>query len=136
MNLDDIIHSFGLVPEGEEKYVYIIELGRGLPPYPDGKRTEENSVAGCAASVWMDAGIGADGRWHFKFDSDAAIVKGLLYIILAVFEGKTSREIKNLDISELFGKIGLANHLTARRMSGLASIVGKIRDMAAKAIKI
>jgi cysteine desulfuration protein SufE len=132
MSPDELARGFELIPEGAEKYAYIIELGKKLPPYPEEERTDANLAAGCASSVWMRMRCDGDGRWHFSFDSNAAIVKGLLYIIMTLLNGKTSYEIKNIDILEIFGKIGFANHLTAQRMSGLASIVEKIKETAAK----
>ncbi|MDR1476862.1 MAG: SufE family protein [Rickettsiales bacterium] len=128
MGIDDLIKDFAALPEWDERYAYLIELGRRLPPMAPEKKTDAARVKGCASSVWMDRSRDAEGRNHFIFDSDALIVKGLLYVIYAAVEGKTADEIREIDINGTFGALGLPAHLSAQRLAGLHSVAERIRS--------
>jgi cysteine desulfuration protein SufE len=129
MPIDDLTKDFAALPEWDDKYAYLIELGRNLPPMAPEKKTDAARVKGCASSVWMDHSRDAEGRNHFAFDSDALIVKGLLYIIYAAAEGKADAEIRGLDINGALGALGLSEHLSAQRLAGISSVLERIRSL-------
>jgi len=131
MPLDQIISDFEFLDDWEDRYRYIIELGRTLRSLPDSDRTAENKVRGCASQVWLSTRIDeANGatRFHFVGDSDALIVRGLVAIVIALFDGKTADEILATDAEALFGKLELRAHLTAQRSNGLRALVDRIRS--------
>jgi cysteine desulfuration protein SufE len=127
----DLIRSdFELLDEWEDRYRYLIELGRQLAPLADADRTEANKVRGCASQVWLrtDVAQTGDGRvLRFTGDSDAHIVKGLIAILLALYDAKTPDAILAADAHRLFDELGLAGHLTPQRSNGFASMVARIR---------
>ncbi len=137
MTIDDIIADFALIDDWEERYRYIIDLGKQLPPLPDAERNEQNRVRGCASQVWLSThqqrGVGAPVL-HFTGDSDAMIVRGLVAITLALFDNKSPREILATDAEAMFGKLDLRAHLSAQRSNGLHSLVQRIRADAAAAL--
>ncbi len=130
--LEEIIDDFAFLDDWEDRYRYVIELGKALPDLPEDKRTSENKVQGCASQVWLvtHAGDGADPVLTFEGDSDAHIVRGLVAIVLATYSGKHASEIANLDAIDVFGKIGLVERLSSQRANGLRSMVKRIRDEA------
>ena len=137
MPLDQIISDFEFLDDWEDRYRYIIELGRTLRSLPDSDRMAENKVRGCASQVWLSTRIDeANGatRFHFVGDSDALIVRGLVAIVIALFDGKTADEILATDAEALFGKLELRAHLTAQRSNGLRALVDRIRSDAAAAV--
>ena len=123
--IDDIIEDFALLDEWDDRYRYVIELGKGLPPMPEIDHTEANKVRGCASQVWLVTHVkpdGADGPvLTFEGDSDAHIVRGLVAILLALYSGKTAREILATDALALFERIRLRDGLTPQRSNGLRS---------------
>lgn len=131
MTIDDIIDDFALIDDWEERYRYVIELGRSLPELPDSARTENNRVRGCASQVWVETSMTKNDRGEpvlsFRGDSDAHIVRGLVAIILALYSDKTAREILDTDALATFGKLGLIEHLTPQRSNGVRSMVERIR---------
>ena len=134
MPLDQIIADFEFLDDWEDRYRYIIELGRTLAPLPDSERTAENKVRGCASQVWLFTRVErqeGQSRFHFVGDSDALIVRGLVAIVIALFDGKTADEILATDAEALFGKLDLRAHLTAQRSNGLRALVDRIRADAA-----
>ena len=136
MTLDAIRDDFALLDDWEDRYRYVIELGRGLAPLPESERSEVNKVRGCASQVWLSTsreGLGADGSPVLRFvgDSDALIVKGLIAILLEVYSGRTVKEILDTDAMKTFDEMGLREHLTPQRSNGLASMVERIRRDAA-----
>lgn len=140
MTIDDIIDDFDLIDDWEERYRYVIELGRSLPELPESARTEENRVRGCASQVWLQTIVGRDDagepKLDFRADSDAHIVRGLIAIILALYSGRSAREILETDAMEVFRKLGLTEHLTPQRSNGVRAMVERIRrdaDAAAQA---
>lgn len=136
MTIDDIIESFGLLDDWEDRYRYLIELGRDLPPFPESARTAANKVEGCASQVWLDThvGTGADPMLTFAGDSDAHLVKGLVALLLALYSGRTASEIRATDALEVLDGLGLREHLTPQRSNGLRSMVGRIRTEAERAL--
>ncbi len=134
--LDDIIADFDLLDDWEDRYRYIIDLGRQLTPLPDSARIEGNKVQGCVSQVWLQTstGDGPNPNIEFLGDSDAHIVKGLVAIILALYSGKTSREITETDANVLLKQLGLDQHLSPQRSNGLRAMVTRIQRDAAVAL--
>ncbi|MFG1358668.1 SufE family protein [Xanthobacter pseudotagetidis] len=133
----DIAENFTLLDQWDDRYRYVIELGRALPPMPDALRTEVTKVQGCASQVWLftevrDAGAGP--VLTFVGDSDAHIVRGLVAILLARFSGAPAREILAADALAFFAELGLKEHLTPQRSNGLRSMVERIRRDASTAL--
>lgn len=127
MTIDQIIEDFGVLDDWEDRYRYIIELGRKLEPLPDAERTPANKVQGCASQVWLSTQIN-NGRYHFVGDSDALIVRGLIAILIALYSGKTAAEIAGIDPEKVFAQLELSGHLTSQRSNGLRSMVARIRS--------
>jgi cysteine desulfuration protein SufE len=138
--LDDIRSDFSLLDDWEDRYRYIIELGRQMPPMPDTLKNETTKVRGCASQVWLyplvdkNAGPG-NPKLSFQGDSDAHIVRGLVAILLAIYNGRPASEIASYDPTKDFQSIGLQDHLTPQRSNGLASMVERVRTEAREAIK-
>ncbi|CCE11043.1 SufE protein probably involved in Fe-S center assembly [Bradyrhizobium sp. STM 3843] len=136
-DIDDIIENFSLLDDWDDRYRYVIELGRGLIPLPDADRTDANKVQGCTSQVWLATAVerGPDGPvLDFIGDSDAHIVRGLVAILLAMVSGRTASEILSADPIALFEKLGLREHLTPQRSNGFRSMVGRIRADAQAAL--
>ena len=128
---DTLREDFELLDDWEDRYRYIIELGRTLPPLPDAERTPENKVRGCASQVWISSHVretGGEPALEFAGDSDALIVKGLIAIIFGLYSGKSPREIAELDAHDFLDSLGLKAHLTPQRSNGLASMIARIRS--------
>nr|AAC44879.1 ORF2; similar to Rhizobium meliloti ORF product encoded by Genbank Accession Number L37353 [Rhizobium etli] len=135
-SLDQIIDDFVFLDDWEDRYRYVIELGKALPELAEEKRTPENKVMGCASQVWLVTHTSGDPEnpiMSFEGDSDAHIVRGLVAIVLATYSGKPASEIAALDAFEIFSKIGLVENLSSQRSNGLRSMVngsGKRRKSA------
>lgn len=131
-SLDKIMDDFSFLDDWEDRYRYVIELGKALPDLADEKKTAENKVQGCASQVWVvsHSDEAADPVLTFEGDSDAHIVRGLVAIVLATYSGKKASEIAALDAIDVFGKIGLVEHLSSQRANGLRSMVNRIRQEA------
>jgi cysteine desulfuration protein SufE len=128
--IEQISDDFTFLDDWEDRYRYVIELGRTLAPLADADRTPENKVRGCASQVWLKTSIvaGKDGpRLKFIGDSDAHIVRGLVAIAIALFDGKTAREILGINAQAVFDRLGLSQHLSAQRSNGLRSLVDRIK---------
>jgi cysteine desulfuration protein SufE len=138
MTIDEIAENFALLDDWEDRYRYVIDLGRMLAPLPETARTEINKVLGCASQVWLTTEIEPDGPagpvLRFTGDSDAHIVRGLIAILFAIYSGKPARDILDVDAIALFDRLGLREHLTPQRSNGLKSMVGRIRDEARGAL--
>lgn len=129
-SIDQIIADFDLLDDWEDRYRYLIELGRAMPPLADGEKNEKNKVRGCASQVWLSTNNAQrDGApvLHFEGDSDALIVRGLVAVALALFDNKTPAEIRATDAEAVFARMDLRAHLTAQRSNGLRSLVERIR---------
>ncbi len=135
-SIDELIENFGFLDDWEDRYRYVIELGRGLPPLSEAEHSETNKVRGCASQVWLVSEVARNGeaRLTFRGDSDAHIVRGLIAILLALFSGRTAREIVETDPEAVFAEIGLRDHLTSQRSNGLSSMVARIRRDAEAAL--
>ena len=130
-DIKEIIDNFAVLDEWDDRYRYLIELGRELPPLPEVARSEANKVQGCASQVWLDTQGRRDGAGGpvltFVGDSDAHIVRGLIAILFAIFSGKPARQILETDALALFERMGLREHLTPQRSNGFRSMVERIR---------
>ena len=135
--IDDIIDNFALLDEWDDRYRYVIELGRGMDPLPDIHRCDANKVPGCASQVWLGTSASFEDEQpvlHFCGDSDAHIVRGLVAILLAVVSGKPADQILAADPIALFDRLGLREHLTPQRSNGFRSMVTRIRTDAQQAL--
>jgi cysteine desulfuration protein SufE len=136
--IDQIIENFSLLEEWDDRYRYVIELGRGLAPLTEQDRTDTNKVQGCASQVWLATTVRPNGQdgpvLSFCGDSDAHIVRGLIAILFAMFSGKHAREILSSDAVALFEQLGLREHLTPQRSNGFRSMVERIRNDARTAL--
>ncbi len=131
MTIDQIIDDFEFLDDWEDRYRYVIELGKALDPLPETQRTEANKVRGCASQVWLVTTRGEDDGHpvlHFAGDSDALIVRGLVAIAITLFDGKSASEIVATDAEALFDRLGLRQHLTAQRSNGLRALVDRIKS--------
>ncbi|MFA5950575.1 MAG: SufE family protein [Hyphomicrobium sp.] len=131
MTLADLKSDFAVLDDWEDRYRYIIELGRSLTPMPSELKTEATKVRGCASQVWLVSNVeraqNGQARLYFVGDSDAHIVRGLIAILFALYEGKSAEEILTINPSTVFDSLGLKEHLTPQRSNGLASMVERIR---------
>lgn len=125
----DIVDDFTFLDEWDERYKYLIDLGRSLAPYPDDKRDDAHKVKGCASQVWLDISI-RDGKLEFAGDSDAHIVKGLVALLIALYSGRTPSEILDIDAEAALAPLDLKSHLTPQRSNGVASMIARIRAAA------
>ncbi len=131
--ITDVLDAFEFLDDWEERYAYIIDLGRQLPEFPEDARVEDNYVHGCQSQVWLIHHYDENsGKLYLLMDSDALIVRGLAAIILTALNGKTPRELLATDIDELFETLDLFRHISPTRGNGLRAMVGKIRDLAAE----
>jgi cysteine desulfuration protein SufE len=126
---EDILETLGFFDSWDDRYRYIIDLGKELPVQNDSFHTEERLVRGCQSQVWIDTEM-VDGKLEISVDSDAFIVKGLLGIVLAAYNNKTPAEIKAFDIEAYFQSLDLLKHLSATRGNGLRAMVARIQDAA------
>jgi len=132
--LEQVVESFEFLEDWEDRYKYIIDLGRNLPPFPEEQMVEENRVHGCTSRVWL-IHEKQDGVLIFKGESDAHIVRGLVALMLLIFSGKSPAEIVNTDIKAILGGLGLEQHLSPMRTNGLFSMVERIKSIAKNYIK-
>jgi cysteine desulfuration protein SufE len=138
MKIDEILDGFSFLDEWDDRYRYVIELGKGLTPYPEEVRDEAHKVQGCASQVWLHstvhAGNGKGPVLSFVGDSDAIIVRGLVAILLALYSDQPAKDILSADAIALFEKLGLKEHLTPQRSNGFRSMVERIRRDAREAL--
>lgn len=139
MALQDILDDFALLDEWEDRYRYLIELGRTLEPLPEDAHNEQNKVRGCASQVWVETRVERNAAGapvlHFRGDSDAHIVRGLVALTLAIFSGQTAQAILKADAHAVFDRLGLGAHLTPQRSNGLRSMVERIKSDARAALQ-
>ena len=137
-SIDEIVENFELLDEWDDRYRYVIELGRTLSPLPEDAHTEANKVRGCASQVWLLTHVKPDGdagpSLTFEGDSDAHIVKGLIAILFALYSGKRAKEIIDIDALALFDRIGLRENLTPQRSNGLRAMIERIQAEAREAL--
>ncbi|MGY3528642.1 MULTISPECIES: SufE family protein [Bradyrhizobium] len=136
--IDEIRDNFALLDEWDDRYRYVIELGRTLEPLSEAEHSAENKVQGCVSQVWLSKRIDHDAngepRLNYIGDSDAHIVRGLVAIVLTLFSGRTPKEILATDALALFDEFGFRDHLTPQRSNGLRSMVDRIRNDAREAL--
>ena len=132
MDVDELVESFAQLGPWEERYRYLIELGRKLPPLPEAERTEAHKVRGCMSQVWLASTLqpGPPARLELRGDSDAHIVKGLIALLFKLYAGRTPREILALDARSVFERLGLESHITINRRNGFYAMVERIRALA------
>jgi len=130
--LDEIVANFELLDEWDDRYRYLIELGKSLAPLSEEAHNDANKVRGCASQVWLDVsregGPGPQTRLHFRGDSDAHIVRGLVALALAIFSGKQASEIVTTDAFRIYESLGLAAHLTPQRSNGVRAMIERIKS--------
>jgi len=126
---EEIVDDLAFFDDWEQRYQYIIDLGKQIPGLSEDARTPDKIVKGCQSSVWLDYSQ-KDGKFHFDVDSDAVIVQGLLVLVLSAYNEKSSKEILEFDIDGYFKALDLERHITPTRGNGLRAIVGKIRQIA------
>jgi cysteine desulfuration protein SufE len=137
MTIDEIRDNFALLDDWDDRYRYVIELGRTLDPMPDAEHSAKNKVQGCASQVWLSKRIERGrGEALLKYlgDSDAHIVRGLIAILLTLYSGRTPREILDIDALAVFDEFGFREHLTPQRSNGLRAMVERIRADAREAL--
>ena len=134
--LDEIVETFDMLDDWDDRYRYLIELGRGLAPLPEAAHNDANKVRGCASQVWLETRVTGDRPPVLTFlgDSDAHIVRGLVALILAFYSGKTANQILAEDALGLFAKLGLHAHLTPQRSNGVKAMVERIKAEARRAM--
>jgi cysteine desulfuration protein SufE len=137
-NIDELVSDFSLLDEWEDRYRYVIELGRDLEPLPEGDRVPATKVEGCVSQVWIKTHVkSADGGspvLEFRGDSDAHIVRGLIAILFMLFSGRTAEEILQCDAPAALARLGLDEHLTPQRSNGLFAMVKRIQADAQAAL--
>ena len=126
----EILDDFEFFDDWQERYQYIIDLGKSLPEMPEFLKEPSNLIRGCQSNVWLSMDI-KEGRLQLQLDSDAIIVKGLLILVLAAFNNKTASEIINFDVDGYFSKLDLFRHLSPTRGNGVRAVVSKIGEIAA-----
>lgn len=137
-DIDDIIGNFSVLDDWDDRYRYLIELGRELPPLSEASHSTANKVQGCASQVWLDTIVRPDDAGGpvltFAGDSDAHIVRGLIAILFAIYSGQSAKHILATDAVRLFEEMGLKEHLTPQRSNGFRSMVERIRSDASAAL--
>mgnify|MGYP000442150676 FL=1 len=128
---DDIVADFAFLDDWDDRYKYLIDLGRALPPYAEEKRDDAHKVRGCASQVWLDAARDGD-QVRLAGDSDAHIVKGLVAVLLALYSGKRPADMLSIDPEAALAPLDLSAHLTPQRSNGLASMIRRISEIAAE----
>jgi cysteine desulfuration protein SufE len=136
-SFEEILADFELLDDWEDRYRYVIELGKKLEPLPEDERSRANKVQGCVSQVWLSTTVHQDGgapRLSFIGDSDAHIVRGLIAILFALYSGKPAKDILNVDANHALGRLHLTEHLTPQRSNGLMAMVKRIRTDAERAL--
>ena len=138
MTIDEIRDNFSLLEEWDDRYRYVIELGRTLEPMPEAEHSLQNKVQGCVSQVWLSRRVERDGGGEsllkYRGDSDAHIVRGLIAILLTLYSGHTARQILSTDAIAVFDEFGFREHLTPQRSNGLRAMVERIRADAREAL--
>jgi len=127
MDISQLNEDFSVLDDWEDRYKYIIELGRKIPPMPQEQKSDATKVRGCASQVWLTTTI-EDGKLKFQGDSDAHIVRGLIAILFMIFHDKSAEEILKTDAVAAFSRLGLKEHLTPQRSNGFAAMVERIKS--------
>lgn len=132
MDIEELAETFELLGDWEERYRYLIELGRKLPPMPEAEHDEAHKVRGCMSQVWLahTRQPGPPVTLEFRGDSDAHIVKGLIALLLGLTSGRTAQEILDLDLASAFARLGLESHISMNRRNGFYAMVERIKQIA------
>ncbi len=128
-SLEDILDEYELL-EGEDRYRLLIDLGRKLEPMPDALKTDATKVRGCSAAVWVYPTTTDDGRLHFLADSNAAITKGIVALILSAVQDKPAEDVARMDVAEALSPFELRKHLSANRTQGVPNMIALVRETA------
>ena len=131
MTLDELLDTFQFFDDWEDKYRFIIDLGKELPSLPDVDKTDDHLIRGCQSQVWLTY-ESTDEQLRFNMDSDAHIVRGLIAVVLVIVDGRKASEIQQLDIEGVFGQLDLLAHLSVTRGNGLRAMVSRIKEVAAQ----
>jgi cysteine desulfuration protein SufE len=126
---EELAENFSFLEEWEERYAYVIDLGKNLLAFPEALKTELHLVRGCTSRVWLVPQETNDGTIEFIADSDAHIVRGLIGILMIIYDGKTKREVKEFAIEDYFAKLGLGEHLSPSRRNGFFAMVERIKNL-------
>ena len=129
LSFNELKDNFGLLDEWDDRYAYLIDLGRKLPELPDAWKTDATKVRGCMSQVWLVPG-GTSQSFHFAADSDSTIVKGLIAVLASLFSGKSAADVAATDAEGAFRALGLEQHLSPNRRNGFVAMVGRIKDSA------
>lgn len=130
-SVKEVVENFSLFDDWEERYRYLIDLGRSLPHMDDALKTDKSLVRGCTSRVWLIAGV-KDGKFSFEADSDAHIVRGLVALLFFAYQDCTVDEVRGIDIDKMFQEIGLDQHLSANRRSGFFAMVERIKSFSSQ----
>lgn len=130
MDKNELLENFALFEDWEDRYTYLIDMGRKLPPMDEALKNENTKVQGCTSQVWL-VPKHSDENFEFLADSDSHIVKGLIAVLMAVYNGTPRDQVTSLDIKKIFGELGLEDHLSPNRRNGFYAMVGKIQSLAA-----
>jgi len=128
--IEALVDEFDFLGDWEERYRYLIDMGRALEPLSADEHSDVNKVQGCVSQVWLVLSTGPDGALAIRGDSDAHIVKGLVALLIRLYSGRPPAEAAAIDAREVLGRIGLGEHLSPQRSNGLASMVSRIRAVA------
>ncbi len=139
-DIEEIVDNFSVLDDWDDRYRYLLELGRDLPPLAEAAHSDANKVQGCASQVWLETKVNPDGAGGqvliFAGDSDAHLVRGLIAILFAIYSGKGAKKILATDALALFDKMGLREHLTPQRSNGFRAMVERIRADARAALAV
>ena len=129
MTLDELLDTFEFFDDWEDKYRFIIDLGKELPGLPDVDKTEDHLIRGCQSQVWLTY-ESTDEQLRFNMDSDAHIVRGLIAVVLIAIQNRSAADIQRLDIEEIFSQLDLLAHLSVTRGNGLRAMVSRVKEVA------
>ncbi len=129
---EDVVEDFEFLEDWEDRYRHVIELGKAMEPLPDALKVPATKVDGCASQVWLHPDV-SGGHYHFKGDSDAMIVRGLIAVLHRLYDGLPLEEVGKVDARAELGRLGLNDHLSAQRSNGLTAMIERIRTQAAGA---
>lgn len=130
-SIENLIENFSFLETWEDRYQYLVDLGEALPPLPSDLKTDAFKVTGCQSQVWLVPTF-KDGKFYFQADSDAIIVKGIISVLMSIYNAKDTSEIKNIEVEKIFATLGLKEHLSPSRRNGMMSMVQKILFYAGK----
>ena len=132
-SIDEMIESFSLLDDWEDRYAILIDLGKKLPPFPENERTDANLVKGCVSKVWILPRI-TDGVFTFQGDSDAHIVKGLVGLLYLIYNNQPATDVPAIDVHGIFGQLGLLQNLSPNRRNGIVSMIDRITSYCCNAL--